>query len=177
MSRAGVDPLEAARAGRLSRGEVKRLGAALDADAALQERVLAAVGAAGWGADGAPLPGKKLLRLFLDRAEAAQVRTNPVHRDEAFTCAACGAAVPPGGRPVRDHCPRCLCSLHVDIVPGDRANPCGGLLRPVGLAAKDGEYDILYRCEKCAGEHRNRVHPGDDAARLAAISATPGARG
>ena len=177
MSRAGRDPLEAARAGRLSRGDVKRLGAALDEDAALRARVLAGLGEAGADEDGAPLPGKKLLRLWLGRAEGARVRTNPVHRDEAFVCIACGAAVEPGGRPVRDHCPRCLCSLHVDLVPGDRANPCGGVLRPVGLAAKDGEYDIVYRCERCRAEHRNRVHPTDDGAVLRAVAATAASGG
>jgi len=42
--------------------------------------------------------------------------------NDAFVCAVCGFQVPPvteGG--YRNHCPRCLHSLHVDESPGDRA--------------------------------------------------------
>ena len=50
---------------------------------------------------------------------------------EVFTCKNCGRVVVPegAGSTHRNHCPNCLCSLHVDEEPGDRASACGGLLR------------------------------------------------
>ena len=47
---------------------------------------------------------------------------------EVFTCKNCGRVVVPegAGSTHRNHCPNCLCSLHVDEEPGDRASSCGG---------------------------------------------------
>lgn len=157
-----------------ARGAIKAAGAWLDAEGRATRPALVALARARGvpvPEDWAELPGKKLLRACLDRAAAAQVRTNPVHRDEAFTCVACGREVPPGGRRPRDHCPYCLVSLHVDVVPGDRAAGCGGLLRPVGLDRKDGHFAIVYRCERCGAERRNRVL--DDVAVPDRLSALP----
>ena len=64
---------------------------------------------------------------------SSPLRTNPIRRDAPFTCAHCGAGGAIGGARVRDHCPGCLRSLHVDRVPGDRAASCGGILDPVDL--------------------------------------------
>ena len=47
--------------------------------------------------------------------------------DSGFVCANCGREVPPLGYSSRNHCPYCLCSLHVDVNPGDRAADCGGI--------------------------------------------------
>ena len=88
--------------------------------------------------------------------------------DNAFTCVHCGREVTPLGYTSRNHCPHCLWSLHVDINPGDRANACGGPLRPVRAEpdAKRG-YVILHRCEKCGGTsrcraaHEAKVQPDD----------------
>ena len=78
--------------------------------------------------------------------------------DDSFVCANCGFEVLPLGYTSRNHCPRCLCSLHVDNLPGDRANPCRGLLRPVRVEPdpKKG-YVIIHRCDKCGGISRNRA--------------------
>ena len=56
-----------------------------------------------------------------------------VKNDQGFVCAHCGQTVEPLGYTSRNHCPHCLYSLHVDIHPGDRQNPCRGLMEPVGL--------------------------------------------
>lgn len=83
--------------------------------------------------------------------------------DSGFVCQNCGFKVLPLVKTSRDHCPRCLCSLHVDINPGDRANPCGGILRPVSVTpdSKKG-YIINYICDKCRETHRNRAaYPAD----------------
>lgn len=145
-------------AGVRSRGEVKRLGEAVERDAALRAALEAE--AVRRGVDPA-LSGKRLVRALLDRSDAARVRTNPIHVDEAFACGHCGAAVAPGGRPVRDHCPRCLRSLHVDRVPGDRAAGCGGLLDPTALELDHGAVVVRYRCRACGHETRTRAHPDD----------------
>ncbi len=103
------------------------------------------------------LDGRRLLRLALSRADAAQVRTTPQHLDEAFICANCKRDVPEGGRRPRDHCPWCLHSRHEDIVPGDRAAGCGGMLAPVGLTPSPKGLMIEYRCTACGTLRRNRV--------------------
>jgi len=79
---------------------------------------------------------------------------------EDFTCCACGTFV--HGNGYTDHCPKCLTSKHVDIFPGDRANPCQGVLKPVGIEQKNGKMYILYKCQTCHKEHRNQVSETDD---------------
>lgn len=78
--------------------------------------------------------------------------------DSGFVCQNCGFTVLPLGKTSRNHCPRCLCSLHVDINPGDRASDCGGLLIPVSARPdpKKG-YVITCRCQKCGALRNNRA--------------------
>ena len=76
-----------------------------------------------------------------------------------FTCEYCGEQVLPlaNGR-YRNHCPCCLYSKHVDIVPGDRMSGCGGMMAPVGLRHKSGKgFQIVHRCVRCGIESANRV--------------------
>jgi DNA-directed RNA polymerase subunit RPC12/RpoP len=77
----------------------------------------------------------------------------------AFTCAHCGADVPPlDNGSYRNHCPYCLYSLHVDINPGDRANECEGVLEPVGVDynSKKG-WVIIHQCQSCGEVRRNKA--------------------
>lgn len=83
-------------------------------------------------------------------------------RDEEFLCENCGNKVLPLGYTARDHCPFCLYSKHVDIMPGDRKNTCKGLLKPVGIEKFKDTYKILYRCEKCGETHKNIMAKDDD---------------
>ena len=78
--------------------------------------------------------------------------------DSGFICGNCGKEVLPMGSSSRNHCPFCLWSLHVDINPGDRANECGGLMRPIRSEpdAKRG-FVIIHKCEKCGEIRRNRA--------------------
>ena len=78
--------------------------------------------------------------------------------DSGFICAACGKEVEPLGYTSRNHCPFCLCSLHVDVNPGDRANDCQGILRPRQVLpdARRG-YIIIHKCERCGAVVRNRA--------------------
>ncbi|MCO4743562.1 MAG: RNHCP domain-containing protein [Proteobacteria bacterium] len=77
--------------------------------------------------------------------------------DETFACANCARVVPFGGRTARNHCPWCLHSLHVDVVPGDRAADCGGLLVPVGAKYAHGQWTLRHRCAVCGAERRVRA--------------------
>ena len=78
--------------------------------------------------------------------------------DEGFVCKNCGKEVLPLGYTSRNHCPFCLCSLHVDINPGDRANPCLGILRPVQVLPDPRKgYIILHKCTGCGEIHRNKA--------------------
>ena len=90
--------------------------------------------------------------------------------DEKFICENCGNNVEKLKVTARDHCPYCLYSKHVDINPGDRENPCKGLLKPVGIEKHKDTYKILYKCEKCHQEHKNIMAIDDDMNEIIKIS-------
>jgi len=78
--------------------------------------------------------------------------------DSGFICAHCGFEVKPLGYTSRNHCPRCLWSIHADIMPGDRASECWGQMEPIRAEPdpKKG-YIIIHRCTKCGEIHRCRA--------------------
>ena len=82
--------------------------------------------------------------------------------DEKFICEHCGKNVEKLNYTARDHCPYCLYSKHVDILPGDRANDCKGLLKPVDIEKFKDTYKIIYKCEKCKKEHKNIIATDDN---------------
>lgn len=95
-------------------------------------------------------------------------------RDESFTCDVCGAKVSPLGYTARDHCPKCLCSKHVDINPGDRECKCQGILEPVAIdKGKKGEYKIVYICNKCGAIKRNKIAKDDNMDLIIQIMSNP----
>ncbi len=75
--------------------------------------------------------------------------------DEEFICENCGQKINKLGYTARDHCNYCLYSKHVDINPGDRLNPCQGLLKPISIEKFKDTYKIIYQCEKCHKIHKN----------------------
>lgn len=156
-----------------TRGDIKRMGARLEAEPDLRDRVIADARARGLEIDGSAA-GKKLLRQVLDRSTAAQVVRTPTRLDEAFRCAHCGRDTPPHGRTARDHCPWCLRSLHVDVIPGDRAADCGGILDPIALELRHGEPIVTFVCRRCGQQKRNRAVedgvPPDDPEQLRRLS-------
>lgn len=83
-------------------------------------------------------------------------------KDENFICENCGKSVEKLNYTARDHCPHCLYSKHVDIMPGDRANNCKGLLKPIGIEKFKGSYKIIYKCIKCNKFHKNIVANDDN---------------
>ncbi len=83
-------------------------------------------------------------------------------KNEDFTCLNCGKKVTKSTYTARDHCPFCLYSKHVDILPGDRLNNCQGLLKPIGIEKFKSTYKIIYKCEKCGELHKNIMHDDDN---------------
>ena len=91
--------------------------------------------------------------------------------DEKFNCLVCGRSVDKLVYTARDHCPYCLCSMHVDINPGDRLCNCHGILKPVGVCKdKKGLYKIIYKCMKCNASKRNIQAQDDDINEIIKIS-------
>lgn len=91
--------------------------------------------------------------------------------DESFICVNCGKEVKPLGYTSRNHCPYCLHSLHVDITPGDRANPCKGILKPIGIGNSNKKgYIINFKCEKCGAIVNNKCADDDDFNKIIEIS-------
>ena len=94
--------------------------------------------------------------------------------DEDFVCDVCGTKVKHLGYTARDHCPKCLCSKHVDINPGDRACKCHGILKPVAIEmGKKGEYKIVYVCETCGAIKRNKAAKDDNMDLIIKIMSNP----
>lgn len=83
-------------------------------------------------------------------------------KDESFICKNCGYSVEPLNYTARDHCPKCLYSLHIDIMPGDRKNTCLGNLIPIGIEKFKDTYKIVYKCDKCGIIHKNIMARDDD---------------
>lgn len=75
--------------------------------------------------------------------------------NESFICENCKKEVSKAEKTARDHCPHCLYSKHVDINPGDRANTCQGLLKPISVEKFKNTYKIIYKCKKCNMLHKN----------------------
>lgn len=101
-------------------------------------------------------------------------RKNFIARDDGFTCQNCQRKVPPlrqskntRGKSYRNHCAFCLYSLHVDAeVPGDRASPCRGLMKPIGLESGSRKgylgMDVVHECVKCGKRIKNLLDEGDE---------------
>lgn len=83
-----------------------------------------------------------------------------IRRKEDFTCEKCGAFIKGAG--YTNHCPKCLWSKHVDVHPGDRAEACGGMMKPIAAELKRNEYIIVHRCGRCGLVRRNTAAPSDD---------------
>jgi len=95
-------------------------------------------------------------------------RKNFIKQTEDFVCENCGHKV--HGTGFTNHCPKCLFSQHVDNVPGDRANTCGGMMEPMKLELKHGlPYQIVHRCQRCGEIKKNKVAQDDSRDALAEL--------
>lgn len=79
-----------------------------------------------------------------------------------FTCEYCDREVLPlANGSYRNHCPFCLFSKHVDVMPGDRKSECDGSMPPARLRYKAGKgFQIVHRCLRCGRESANKVAEG-----------------
>ena len=96
-----------------------------------------------------------------------------------FTCRYCGrevhAAAP--GTAHRNHCPRCLRSVHLDKHPGDRSASCGGVMEPIAVSVRhDKEWVIIHRCSACGALKENRIAGDDNEMALLSLAVRPVAR-
>lgn len=83
--------------------------------------------------------------------------------DNEFVCEVCGNLVKPLNYTARDHCPYCLSSKHVDILPGDRQENCHGILEPIGIEKnKKSDFKIIYKCKKCHKIRKNIMAQDDN---------------
>ncbi len=99
--------------------------------------------------------------------------------NDAFVCAHCSNNVAPlTSGSYRNHCPQCLFSKHVDVVPGDRRATCGGLMAPIGVEhSSKKEWVVVHRCLSCGFIRRNKaalddVQP-DDFTTIIALTGSP----
>lgn len=79
--------------------------------------------------------------------------------NDPFVCMHCSTTVVPlTSGSYRNHCPQCLHSQHVDVIPGDRANSCKGLMAPIAVdySTKKG-WIIVHRCIDCGVASRNKA--------------------
>ncbi len=86
------------------------------------------------------------------------------NENSAFVCANCGEEIVPlSNGSCRNHCPYCLCSMHVDNEIGDRQNQCRGIMKPIGVKynTKKG-YQIIHKCKKCGFTRVNKVAENTD---------------
>ncbi len=88
------------------------------------------------------------------------MKKNFVKKEENFVCRVCKKEVK--GTGYTNHCPNCLWSRHVDEeIPGDRASACKGLMKPVSVEVKSGEYILIHKCQKCRKKTKNKAAKED----------------
>ncbi len=94
---------------------------------------------------------------------------------EDFICGHCATAVVGNG--YTNHCPHCLWSKHVDIVPGDRKEDCHGLMEPIRYEKIGDTERIVLQCQKCGFEKANKLSPEDNREELFSIARKIAERG
>ena len=96
--------------------------------------------------------------------------------DQPFICEHCRQTVPGSapGTAHRNHCPRCLWSLHVDLRPGDRRCGCRGQMEPIAVWVRPGgEWAIVHRCRQCTALRINRIAGDDSDLALISLAVRP----
>ena len=87
---------------------------------------------------------------------------------ENFICENCNKSVQGNG--YTNHCPDCLYSKHVDVHPGDRAEQCHGLMRPIDIVMQSNNMFIVHECLKCGFIKRNKVQKDDNQETLRSVN-------
>ncbi|MCL2080520.1 MAG: RNHCP domain-containing protein [Oscillospiraceae bacterium] len=95
---------------------------------------------------------------------------------DSFSCKVCGTLNHPdnAGTAHRNHCSKCLSSIHLDDEPGDRASFCKGVMEPIGVwVRRNGEWALIHRCKVCGALSANRIAADDNPALLMSIAVKP----
>ncbi len=105
-------------------------------------------------------------------------RNRIIHKntEETFICRNCGTIVAPpeSGGKMRNHCPKCLWSLHVDLKKGDRRCGCRGLMEPISVWVRQNkEWSIIHRCISCGFIRANRIAADDNEMLIFTLAAKP----
>lgn len=119
---------------------------------------------------------KRFKEIAKSQKQLAKIDYRNVPCAESFTCRVCGATSAPEGAGTghRNHCPKCLCSVHLDNEPGDRASRCKGIMDPIGVwVKKNGEWAIIHRCRVCGKISTNRIAADDNQTLLMSIAVKP----
>ncbi len=95
---------------------------------------------------------------------------NFTRKIENFTCENCGIKVLGNG--YTNHCPKCLFSKHADVNPGDRAQACHGLMRPIFLELAKHGYKLTHQCLKCGAKSFCKTAEEDNVQALVNLSET-----
>jgi DNA-directed RNA polymerase subunit RPC12/RpoP len=98
------------------------------------------------------------------------------NKDTQFVCRHCGRTVSAEapGTGHRNHCPRCLRSVHLDNKAGDRASSCGGIMEPIAISVRKGrEWVIIHRCTGCGTLKENRIAGDDNEMALLSLAVRP----
>lgn len=85
--------------------------------------------------------------------------------NESFICENCGRKIEKDTRGwVRNHCPFCLYSKHLDKdFPWDRKSDCHWLMKPTGINNKKNKWWMIeHTCEKCRKKMLNKVSDDDN---------------
>jgi len=110
------------------------------------------------------------------RGEEQNEKVNRGEESGSFRCAACHTQVclVNAGTEHRNHCPHCLCGMHLDRKPGDRAACCGGLMDPIAVwVRKGGEWALIHRCRECSHLNSNRIAADDNEILLLQLAVKP----
>ena len=106
----------------------------------------------------------------------SQISQNSREDPAFFHCTRCGELVVPvtAGTEQRNHCPKCLWSVHADHQDGDRRSACRAPMEPIAVCARQkGEWAIIHRCTKCGTLRMNRISGDDSELLLLSLAMRP----
>lgn len=92
--------------------------------------------------------------------------------NESFDCENCGEKNPPLPGSCRNHCRKCLFSLHLDKeFPGDRKSECKNLMQPINIEQnKKKGWMIIHKCQKCQKIIPNKAAEDDNFDKIIELS-------
>ena len=103
-------------------------------------------------------------------------KTQSRSSEKQFVCRHCGRTVSTEapGTSHRNHCPRCLRSVHLDERAGDRSSSCNGIMEPIAVSVRrDGEWMLIHRCNECSVLKANRIAGDDNEVALLSLAVRP----